>query len=168
MSLLPQKVPFMHYNMCMKTSLHHKIEKSAGGIVFKITPQKVLWLVTQHSHHKGWGFPKGLIGDLTAGERPEDAAVREVKEEGGIEAKICIPEPVSVSYTYRFEQILVDKTVYYYLMRYISGDPKNHDWEVSDAVFLPEARVLETLTFPTDKQAFEKILSRYHNSPESG
>ena len=55
--------------------------------------------------------------------------------------------------------IQVDKTVYYYLMEYISGDPKNHDWEMMDAKFVSEEEVINMLSYPSDKQAFDTILN---------
>src|SRR3990167_10519187 len=71
---------------------------SAGGIVLRIfAPQDKSFeqiegevgnwkvLVTQHSKHKGWDFPKG---HLEIGESSEDAALREVKEETGVKAEI--------------------------------------------------------------------------------
>ena len=142
-----------------------KKEISAGGIVYKKLSSKVsslksnvVWLITQHSQHKSWGFPKGLIGDKDSNEKREDAALREVEEEGGVKAKIVSEKPVEVKYKYRFEDYLVDKTVYYFLMEYISGDPKNHDFEMMDAKFAPEDEVKKTLTYKSDQEAFEKIL----------
>lgn len=134
-----------------------KNETSAGGIVFK-KGEELLWLVTQHSQHKGWGFPKGLIGDTKKNEKMEDAALREVEEEGGVKAKIVHPTPVKVSYSYIWNDMQVEKTVFYYLMEYISGDPKNHDWEMMDAKFLSEEEVKKILTYPSDKKAFKEIL----------
>ncbi len=72
-----------------------KYETSAGGVVFKLPKNfskdtsidEIEWLVVQHSGHKGWVFPKGLVGDHKKGEDPKEAALREVKEEGGVEAK---------------------------------------------------------------------------------
>ena len=140
--------------------MKYKKELSAGGIVFKKAGQETIWLITQHSQHKGWGFPKGIIGDTEKGEKVEDAALREVQEEGGIKAKIVNDVSVAVQYKYRFQDFLVDKTVQYYLMEYISGNPADHDWEVSEARFVPEDEVIATLTFKTDKEAFEKILKK--------
>ena len=138
--------------------MKHKIEMSSGGIVFKKDGREKLWLVTQHSQNKNWGFPKGLIGDTIDGEKNDQAALREVREEGGVTTRIVDDHPVSVSYTYQFEGTLVEKTVYYYLMEYLSGDPKDHDWEVSEAKFLPEGEVKKILTYQSDKEAFGKIL----------
>lgn len=131
---------------------------SAGGIVYKKAGGKILWLITQHSQHKGWVFPKGLVGDNSKDEPMEKAALREVEEEGGTKAKIVNTKPIKVSYSYEWEKSLINKTVYYFLMEYISGDPKNHDWEMMDAKFVTEEEVKKTLTYPSDKEAFEKIL----------
>lgn len=135
-----------------------KRERSAGGIVYKKEGEQILWLITQHSQHKGWGFPKGLIGDTDENESMEDAALREVCEEGGVQTRIINHDPVETAYKYKFKEILVDKKVYYYLMEYLSGDPADHDWEVSEAKFVTEEEVFKTLTFKADKEAFTKIL----------
>lgn len=135
-----------------------KKEFSAGGIVFKKQRNKTLWLVVQHSQHKGWVFPKGLIGDKKENEKMEEAALREVEEEGGVKTKIVHNKPIKVNYMYRFDEFLVKKTVYYFLMEYISGNPKDHDWEISDAKFLTKDEVEEILTYQSDKKAFNKIL----------
>ena len=158
----------------MKNKFEIKYEVSAGGIVYKKVRDlrsKILdlrWLICQHSQHKGWVFPKGLIGDKDSKESMEVAALREVEEEGGVKAKIVNKQPIKVQYQYRFptsakatvgkKDQLIKKTVYYFLMEYISGDPKNHDWEVSEAKFIPEPEVKKILTYNSDKQAFEKAL----------
>ena len=138
--------------------MKHKTEISAGGIVYKKVGGEILWLITQHSQHKGWGFPKGIIGDEDKDETMDVAALREVREEGGVTAKIVNPEHTEGTYRYKFEDTLVDKKVYYFLMEYVSGDPKDHDWEVSEAKFATEHEVRETLTYDTEKKAFEQIL----------
>ena len=135
-----------------------KFQTSAGGIVYKKEGDKLLWLITQHSQHKGWTFPKGLVGDKDKNENKETAALREVEEEGGVKVKIVDPQPVTVTYAFKFGGYLIKKTVYYYLMEYLSGDPKDHDWEVIEAKFISEEEIRKTLSFKTDKEAFDKIL----------
>jgi len=125
-----------------------KNEISAGGIVFRQNE----WLVTQHSQHKGWVFPKGLVGDTNSNEKMEEAAIREVEEEGGVKARIVNPTPVKVFYSYVWNDMQVNKTVYYFLMEYISGDPANHDWEMVDAKFMNEEEVKKN-TFVSIRQA---------------
>lgn len=144
--------------------MKYKTETSAGGIVYKKENEKITWLITQHSQHKGWGFPKGLIGDIKEDENMEQAAIREVKEEGGIEAMIVNKDPVKVEYKYRFKEYLVGKTVYYFLMEYTAGDPKDHDWEVSEAKFVNEDEVRKTLSFKSDQQAYEQIVELHRKN----
>ena len=162
-----------------------KNETSAGGIVLqKLTTNDpstklrvnhrltTLWLICQHSYHKGWVFPKGLIGDTVINETMQKAALREVEEEGGVKAKITIPHPIEVSYSYRWRdsahgkndshEYLVNKKVFYYLMEYISGGPANHDIEMIDAKFVSQEDVLKYLTYEKDKETFVKILQLYH------
>ena len=55
---------------------------------------------------------------------------------------------------------MVDKKVYYFLMEYISGDPKDHDWEVSEAKFVALDEVFETLDYKTDIVVLRKILTK--------
>ncbi len=133
-----------------------KRETSAGGIVYKKEGNNILWLITQHSQHKGWGFPKGLVGDNVRNEPMDVAAVREVEEEGGIKAKIIAKLEKPTEYMYKFQDYLIKKTVYYFLMEYISGDPKNHDWEMMDAKFVTAEEVEKTLTYKSDKEAFKQ------------
>lgn len=142
--------------------MHTKKEISAGGIVFKKERSQTLWLITQHSQNKGWSFPKGLIGDAKKDEPMEEAALREVKEEGGVDAKIIQKLPTPITYQYSFDDVLVNKTVHYFLMEYSSGDPKDHDWEMMDAKFMTEEEIKKTLTHDADKKAFEEALKLFH------
>jgi len=129
---------------------------SAGGIVHKNN----LWLVGQHSQHKGWVFLKGLIGDKDSKESMETAAIREVKEEGGITAKIIDNKPIETDYQYEFNDTIIKKKVYYYLMKYVSGETKNHDWEMDQVKFINEKEVKKILTYESEKTAFTEILKR--------
>lgn len=140
-----------------------KFEFSAGGIVLLRQPadqdkslkSKILVLVGQHSQHHGWVFPKGIIGDHVKGEKKEETAIREVEEETGIKAKI-IKSLLPVTYWYVFEGKKIKKTVYYFLMEYVSGDIKNHDFEMENVEWLPIDEVKEKLTYKSDKQAWEE------------
>ncbi|MFH1827265.1 MAG: NUDIX domain-containing protein [bacterium] len=137
-----------------------KIETSAGGIVFKKLKDETHWLIIKHSIYNKWTFPKGLIGDKVEQETAKTAAIREVEEEGGVKAKILSEDPFVVNYTYKFGEFLIKKTVYYYLMKYISGDVKDHDHEVSDASFEDEKNVRKFLSFESDKKAFKEMLRK--------
>lgn len=135
-----------------------KQEVSAGGIVYKIVGGKLEWLITQHSGGKHWSFPKGLVGDYNPGEPLEEAALREVEEEGGVKAKIVKKIDAPSQYFYTFKGQKIFKTVWFFLMEYVSGSPEDHDWEVSEARFAPAEEVLLTLTFENDKKIFKRAL----------
>ena len=126
-----------------------KREFSAGGIVFQ--GNKVL--LTKHSQNKHWSFPKGL----TDGQTLEEAALREVKEEGGVEAEIL--DKVGYNkYVYTLGGEKIFKVVTYFLMKYKSGDPKDHDWEVSEAGWYTPEDALKRLDFSQDKQLLKKAI----------
>ena len=62
-------------------------------------------------------------------------------------------------YTLNGEKIF--KVVTYFLMKYISGDPKDHDWEVSEAGWYTPEDALKQLSFSQDKQLLKKALEIY-------
>ena len=126
---------------------------SAGGVVFQKQGGQNLILVCQHSQHHGWVFPKGLIGDHVEGEQKEDTALREVEEETGVKGKI-IKLLTLVDYWYFFEGEKIHKTVYYFLMEFVSGDITKHDQEMENVEWLPEAEVEKRLTYPADKKVW--------------
>ncbi len=137
-----------------------RFEFSAGGIVYKRSNKSVQILLAQHSQHHGWVFPKGLIGDHKKGEKKEETALREVKEETGVVGKI-IKGLEPISYWYFWEGEKIKKTVYYFLMEYESGDIKDHDFEMENVEWLTKSEVLERLTYPSDKKvwrAAEKLI----------
>lgn len=132
-----------------------KFEFSAGGIVFRKEDDTIRILVAQHSMHHGWVFPKGLIGDNHKGEKKDVTAIREVKEETGIDAEI-IEELPKIEYWYKFEGELRKKTVYYYIMKYIGGSFEERDNEMEAVEWLPFGEVAERLTYKSDKEVWEK------------
>ncbi len=131
------------------------LEFSAGGIVFKKEKGKVYILVSQHSGHHGWVFPKGRIGDHVENEDKKETALREVKEEVGVEGKILKPlKPVT--YWYKWEGKSIKKTVYHFLMEYVSGDIKDHDWEMENVEWLLIEQVAEKLSYSSDKKVWKE------------
>lgn len=132
-----------------------KIQTSAGGVVCKKESNEVFVLVCQHSQHHGWVFPKGLIGDHVKGEKKEETAIREVKEETGIKAEII--RPLSpITYWYRLDNEKIKKTVYYFLMKFISGNTKDRDMEMENVEWLNVDEVEKRLTYKSDKEVWQE------------
>jgi len=132
-----------------------KREFSAGGIVFNDKGQV---LVTEHSQNHHWSFPKGLLDhpDQTM----EESALREVREEGGVEAEI-IGKVGSHKYVYTMDNEKIFKVVTYFLMKYKSGNIEDHDWEVSEIGWFTPEDALEKLTFTADIELLKKAVEMY-------
>jgi 8-oxo-dGTP pyrophosphatase MutT (NUDIX family) len=105
-------------------------------------------------------LPKGHLDDA---ETPEEAATREVREEGGVEADL-IGHLGDVRYWYRRRGRAVPKRVAFYLFRYRSGDPADHDDEVEEARWLPLAEAARTLTYDGEREMVQRALSQ--SSPD--
>ena len=153
-----------------------QFEFSAGGVVVKKDPSHsassgqagsgqgvVQVLLCQHSQHHGWVFPKGIIGDTKENEGKEETAVREVKEECGVDGKI-VQTLTPVTYWYQWEGEKRKKTVYYFLMDYLGGDITKHDDEMENVEWLPVADVASRLTYPSDKKVWEEAMELIANS----
>ena len=97
-----------------------KLETSAGGVVYRVHDGQPLFLIIRDSYHN-WGFPKG---HLEVDEAPDAAAVREVREETGIETLVLDGEIDTIDWFFRFRGRLVHKVCHFYLMRTGSAHTK--------------------------------------------
>lgn len=147
-----------------------KKEVSAGGVVYKIgdgsataeasaDKQIFILLIQPKGPNFGppagyWTFPKGLLDH--EGENKEEVAIREVREEGGVNA--VIKESLGYIKFFRASKAFGNaiKFVDFWLMEYVSGDPSDHDNEVAEAKWVPMEEVLATLKFDHDKEVFKR------------
>ena len=88
---------------------------SAGGIFVKKEKNKHYLLLLKYSHTVGLGFLKGHV---ETGETIEEAALREIREEAGLE-KVNIIEKIGVVSRDTVEKSgeLVSKTIHLFLMK---------------------------------------------------
>jgi 8-oxo-dGTP pyrophosphatase MutT (NUDIX family) len=141
-----------------KTTSKEKIKKferqfSAGGAVYKTSNKgKVKWLLIKPTGTDRWQLAKGKIDK---GESTIDAALREVKEEGGVETKI-VQKIGSSSYFYVFEDTKCFKTVTYFLMEVIKKTKEGHDNEIDEVKFEEFEKAHKLLTFKDDKNILKK------------
>jgi 8-oxo-dGTP pyrophosphatase MutT (NUDIX family) len=87
-------------------------ETSAGGVVYRLHAGHAVFLLIRDSY-QNWGFPKG---HLESGERAEDAAVREVREETGIDDLALRGQIETIDWYFRFRGQLIHKVCHFYLM----------------------------------------------------
>ncbi len=105
-----------------------------------------------HYPHGHWDLPKGKI---EKGESKEQAALRELKEETGLETDII--EGFGEHYYYYFKQDgdLMKKTVYFFIGKALS-DAVTLSEEHIGYEWLPFEKSMERLTFANTKTVLEK------------
>ncbi|HMO80548.1 MAG TPA: NUDIX hydrolase [Pyrinomonadaceae bacterium] len=133
---------------------------SAGGVAFRKVDGGIEVALIQTVSEMRWQLPKGIIDP---GETAEETALREVREEAGI---VCEPlGPLGETY-YQFidhrggSATKINKTVHFFLMRYLSGDVRDHDDEVADARWVHSSLALEQLFFDSERDILSGALSR--------
>ena len=131
----------------------HVSEISYGGVVVRDSSEL---LVITPAGKRVTGLPKGGAAE---GETGAEAALREVREETGVEARVI--EPLGdVRYWYRRGGRRVHKTVTFFLCDYVSGSTEDHDHEVDDARWIPLRDALTTLSYPGERALIERALSK--------
>ena len=131
---------------------------SAGGAVIRQTPEGLAVALISVGNPPRWQLPKGLIDP---GETPEQAAVREVKEEAGVNATLAsLIEKVEYWYQSKRgnERIRYHKFVNFFLMWYVSGDVSDHDNEVNDARWFPVADAVQALAFRSERTIVQRAV----------
>jgi 8-oxo-dGTP pyrophosphatase MutT (NUDIX family) len=129
---------------------------SAGGVVFRRDDDRVDIVIIAVGGNNRWQLPKGLV---EKDEKPEIAAVREAREEGGTDSEV-VEHIETVEYWYagldKGERVRFHKRVHFYLLRYLSGDTSNHDWEVNEARWVPIGDASSQLAFDNERRVVER------------
>jgi 8-oxo-dGTP pyrophosphatase MutT (NUDIX family) len=106
-----------------------------------------------------WALPKGLID---RGEKPEQAALREVAEETGIEARL-VTKLGDIRYVYTWAGERVFKVVSFYLLRYSRGRlgeiATEQKIEVAGARWFPLEEAPRVLAYRGERDMAEKALA---------
>jgi len=129
---------------------------SSGGVAFRWQDLEPEIAIVSVKPSLRWQLPKGIVDP---GESPEITAVREVREEAGIETDfLSLIE--TIEYWYRSTKygkpIRFHKFVHFYLLRYRSGKVTEHDHEVAEARWVSFEEAMEMLAFKSERKVVEK------------
>jgi 8-oxo-dGTP pyrophosphatase MutT (NUDIX family) len=121
-----------------------RIETSAGGVVYRRVPGDAFFLLIRDPY-ENWGLPKG---HLERGETPEQAALREVGEETGIQ-RLELRGPLgTIDWFFREGPDLIHKYCHFFLMETDDQTTRPQLEEgISECLWLPLDEALQTLTY---------------------
>jgi 8-oxo-dGTP pyrophosphatase MutT (NUDIX family) len=139
-----------------KPKMRTEQQVSAGGVVYRERASGVEFALIKVGPVIRWQLPKGIVDE---GETPEQAAIREVREETGLNAKIKSPLE-TIEYWYvsgsKTERVRYHKFVHFYLMKYASGKTDDHDHEVIEARWVSAIEAIRMLSFKSERDLAEK------------
>jgi 8-oxo-dGTP pyrophosphatase MutT (NUDIX family) len=124
---------------------------SAGGVVYRRSSGETEIAIIRTTAEGRWQLPKGFIDD---GETAEQAALREVREEAGVEAALIAPIS-TIEYWFTAERDgerrRFHKFVHFFLMSFTAGEVTDHDDEVAEARWIGIGPALELLDFKNER-----------------
>jgi 8-oxo-dGTP pyrophosphatase MutT (NUDIX family) len=139
-----------------------KREFSAGGVVVrKIGGRLHVAAIRPQGRKAGtWALPKGTIDP---GESPQETAVREVREETGIESRV-VEKLGDVKYVYTWDGERIFKVVSFFLLRAGRGRigeiEESMRVEVAEARWLPLADAPRLLAYGGEREMAAKARDR--------
>ncbi|MGZ5351568.1 MAG: NUDIX hydrolase [Actinomycetota bacterium] len=132
-------------------------EVSAGGVVYRTGDEGIEICLAARRTRRGelaWGLPKGAI---EPDETPEEAALREVREESGLDARIE-HDLGTIRYFYVWEGVRVRKQVRFFLMQATGGDVADHDEEMEDVRWFPVRRATKRAAYRGEREVLERAV----------
>jgi 8-oxo-dGTP pyrophosphatase MutT (NUDIX family) len=126
---------------------------AAGGVVLRQAehgPEVVL-----AGRDGTWVLPKGTPDGA---ERIEETAVREVREETGLDVRIVSPLG-TIEYWFALPRRRVHKVVHFFLMEPLGGALDRHDHEYDEVRWVPVEEARRMLTFDTYREILDRALT---------
>ncbi len=139
---------------------------SAGGVVYRTKDDVIEVAICGRITPRLWGLPKGTPDP---GETREETALREVREETGLEVEIKgFIDSIDYWFNRSREGVRCHKTVHFYLMTSTGGDLSLHDHEFDVAQWFPVEEALNSLTYENEVRIVQKGLSQVSEDARIG
>lgn len=120
-------------------------EKSCGAIVYRKFHGNTEILLIKHVNSGHWSFPKGHMEE---GEREEETALREIKEETGIDVILDTTFRETVSYYPRKD---TQKVVVYFIGKAKNFEVTPQEEEIAQVKWVEIGHAASVLTYENDK-----------------
>jgi 8-oxo-dGTP pyrophosphatase MutT (NUDIX family) len=124
---------------------------SAGGVVHRADGGRPEIVLVHRRVPPLWALPKGTPD---SGETLEETAVRETREETGLEVEIEGPI-TAISYFFVHGRTRYHKTVHFFLMRPTGGRLEDHDHEFDEVRWAHLEEALELMTHATEREVVQ-------------
>lgn len=128
---------------------------SAGGVVHRTVDGATEILLVHRRAPVLWALPKGTPD---SGETIEETALRETREETGIEVEIEAPLS-AIRYFFVRGTTRFHKTVHFFLMRPIGGALELHDGEFDEVRWARVGEALALMNHATERSVVERAVA---------
>lgn len=127
---------------------------AAGGVVVRGSGDELEVVVAGRASDRTWVFPKGTPDP---GETIEETALREVREETGLDVAI-VRSLGTIEYWFAVPGERVHKIVHFFLMRATGGDVARHDHEYDDVRWVGVDDARRMLTYDTYRHMLDRAI----------
>ncbi len=131
-----------------------RVAVAAGGVVLRAGPGGPEVVLAGRVADGSWVFPKGTP---EPGETIEETALREVREESGLDVRITRPIG-TMAYWFLASGQRVHKRVHFFLMAAVGGDLARHDLEYDDVRWVSVADARRMLSFDSYREILDRAL----------
>jgi len=131
-------------------------EVSAGGLVLDRSSRPWKAALIARLDRRGrliWSLPKGHV---EAGESNEQAAIREVHEETGIESSVLMTLG-TIDFWFMAEDKRIHKTVHHYILNADGGELSDEDREVVEVAWIPIDDVAGKLAYSDERKLMARV-----------
>ena len=132
---------------------------SAGGVVYRSLDGRIQIVLAHRRAPALWALPKGTPD---SGETIEETALRETREETGLEVEVERPL-TAIRYFFVRGSTRFHKTVHFFLMRATGGATDAHDHEFDEVRWMDLPEALAVMTHATERSVVEEAATVIHD-----